>query len=190
MKTIFRFLRTTITGGVLFLLPTVLLIILLNKARQILAKLSAPLTDRMPEIVLGLDGSNLAVIAILIFICFLSGLLFRSARVQLWITSLEEHLLVYVPGYSLLKSVAAESLGTDDAHNMTTVLVADGEKWNIGFLVEENTEKCTVFIPESPRHDSGEVKIVSSELVKKVNVTSARAVRTLKTYGKGALEWK
>src|SRR5205085_5904096 len=140
----FAFLRTTLTGGILFLLPVILLIIILGKAYDILHKLAAPLNKRMPELILGLDGSNLLTIFLVILVCFLGGLLFRSATVQRGISGLEENVLVYLPGYFMLKSIAADAVGSDSAHDMTTVLVKDDETWNIGFLVEENDKHCTV----------------------------------------------
>lgn len=43
MNPILKFIRATLTGGILFLLPIVLLIILFNKAREIFHVLSTPL---------------------------------------------------------------------------------------------------------------------------------------------------
>ena len=187
MKSFFPFLRTTLTGGILFLLPVVLLIIILGKAYDILRKLAAPLNERMPELIPGFDGSNLLAILLIVLICFFGGLLFRSATIQRGIKGLEENVLAYLPGYFMLKSIAADAVGNESAHEMTTVLVKDDETWNIGFLVEENEKYCTVFIPEAPRHDSGEVKIVPVAWVKKVNVGANKAALSLKRYGKGAL---
>lgn len=189
MKTFRHFLRTTLTGGILFLLPVVLVLILLNKARLLLLKFSAPLTEKMPDLIFGLDGSNLAAIVLLVLICFISGLVFRSPLTRKGIDALEEHVLSYLPGYAMLKSITTDALNDTREHNMTTVLVSDGDSWKIGFLVEENAAHCTVFIPDAPRHDAGEVKIVPSLQVKKVNVTTSKAARSLQRYGKGSLDW-
>lgn len=85
MKSFLSFIRTTITGGILFLLPVVLLIMIFAKALEILHKISAPLSEKLPVIIFGLDGSNLVAIALLILICFLSDLLFRSNLVKILI---------------------------------------------------------------------------------------------------------
>ena len=189
MTSLFHFLRTTITGGILFMLPTVLVIIIVNKARLILMTISAPLAKRMPELIMGLDGSNLLAIGLLIVICFVSGLFFRSLRVRKAVRGLEDGVLSYLPGYQLLKSIAADAIGYTTENIMATVLVSDGETWNVGFLVEENKEFCTVFLPEAPRHDSGEVKIVPAAWVRKTGVTTNKAARSLKMYGKGVIGW-
>lgn len=189
MNSLNKFVLTTLTGGILFLLPAALVIILFNKAYQILLKISTPLQDRMPEIILGLDGSNLVALLLLVIICFFSGLIFRSAWVRNNIHRLEDGLLSYVPGYTLIKSIVSDAIGENQETSMTTVLVRDGDMWNIGFLVEQVGDLCTVFIPEAPRYDSGEVKIVPSELVKRTGITTNRASRSLKQYGKGASSW-
>lgn len=189
MKSILHFFRATLTGGILFLLPMVLLIMMLDKAHIILLKISSPLAEELPELIFGLDGSNLLAVLLLIIVCFISGLFFRSSRVRRWVGRLEENVLSYVPGYAMVKSITTDAIGDTTEHNMTTVLVRDGDTWNIGFLVEEDGGFCTVFIPEAPRHDSGEIKIVPAAWVKKIDVSSNKAARSLQRYGKGAVHW-
>ena len=189
MKSPIRFLRTTLTGGIIFLLPVTILIIVLKKAFDLLAQISAPLARKLPDGFLGFDGSKLIGVLLLVFICFISGLAFRSEGIKRWVGKLEENVLSLLPGYTLLKSIAADAVGEKIERSLLPVLVEDGDSWNIGFLVEEGEGLCTVFFPEAPRHDSGEVKIVPSNIVKRVDVPANLAARSLKSYGKGALKW-
>jgi uncharacterized membrane protein len=190
MKSIIKFLRATLAGGILFLLPIVLLIIIFNKARLTMLKISAPLAKKMPDVLLfGLDGSNLLAIFLLIMICFISGLIFRAAIMRRLIKKLEENLLSYFPGYAMLKSITSDTLGRVDENNMKTILVQDGDAWCIGFLVEEDAGFATVFLPGAPNPNSGDVKIVPTSSVKKVNVPTHSAANTLKSFGKGANAW-
>lgn len=191
MKSILQFVRATLTGGILFLLPLVLLMGILNKAHEIFLKISKPLAERLPNIIGGFDLHNLIAILILVTVCFICGLLFRHKLTKRWIGNLEENLLSYLPGYTLLKSIVAGAVGEEIEHGLSTVMLynQDEEAWVIGFLVEEGDGLCTVFIPEAPRHDSGEVKIVPAANVKKVKVSSYKAAKSLKSYGKGAIQW-
>jgi hypothetical protein len=59
----------------------------------------------------------------------------------------------------------------------------------MGFLVEEVEGSCTVFIPEMPKMDSGDAKIVPSSQVKRVNVPNNLAALSYRNYGKGAISW-
>ncbi|MEJ1239737.1 DUF502 domain-containing protein [Chryseolinea sp. T2] len=189
MKPVLHFLRTTITGGILFLIPVVISIIILNRAKLIMLRLSKPLTDRLPDIILGLDGSNILAIVLLILVCFVAGLIFHSKSIRRHIDWLEENVLAYLPGYTMIKSIAADVVGHGDAANLKTVLVKGEDGWSVGFLSEQDDKNSVVFIPEAPRHDSGELKIVPNEAVKIVNVPTGKAARYIQRYGKGTLAW-
>lgn len=189
MKPVLLFIRTTLTGGILFLLPVVLLIILLQKANAILEKLSGPLAEQFPDRILGFDGSALVTILLILLICFFSGLLFRSILIKKWIGTLEDSVLSNLPGYTLIKSITADAIGENTQEMMHPVLIQDGQAWNIAFLVEENEGLCTVFLPDAPRLDAGEVKIVPAAVVKKLNLSNTKVTKSLRAYGKGAISW-
>ena len=180
-------MRATLTGGVLFLLPSVLLIIFLSKAYAILAQLSEPLSKRLPESVFGLSGSILLTIGLLILICFLSGLVFRSVRVKKWVGKLENTLLINIPGYAMIKSITADTIGTKSEEMLQPITIRDGDTWNIGFLVEEDEKLCMVFIPDAPRYDAGEMRVVPSSTVHKLDITTKNFVKAIKTFGKGII---
>lgn len=189
MNAILSFVRTTFAGGILFLLPVALLLILLEKAGQIMHKLIVPLDPLLPDILLGFDGSRLVVLLSLIGISFVAGLLFLSPRVQQWVAVLEDQVMVNVPGYTLIKTLVSDTLGVHAHETLLPVLFSDGDTWKPAFLVEENDRLCTLFCPEAPKHDSGEVIIVSTDRVKKIPVPSTKLTKSLKVYGKGALAY-
>jgi len=99
------------------------------------------------------------------------------------------NLFVYIQGYVLLKSIAADTVGATEASALKPVIIKDGDAWKIGFLVEEKAGLCTVFVADAPRHDAGEVLIFPSELVKRINVPNNKVIQSLKNYGKGAIDW-
>lgn len=189
MKTIFKFIRATLTGGILFMLPVVLLIVFVNKAFQLLSKFSAPLAKVLPDFIFGMDGSILLSVLLLVLICFFSGLLFISPRIRRGIRSLEENVLSLLPGYALIKSIAADTVGEKVEEGLHAVMAQDGDAWLIGFLVEEGHGLCTIYFPGAPHPESGEVKILPSTLVKKLDIPANKVTRSLKGYGKGAVEW-
>jgi uncharacterized membrane protein len=189
MKSLVAFLRATISGGILFLLPIVLVIMMLGHAHQIMVKISGPLATLLPDRLFGLDGSMILAVILLILICFFAGLLIKSKKVKQQMSRLEDTLFVYIPGYLLLKSIAADTVGEKEASALKPVMVKDGDAWKIGFLVEEKAGLCTVFVADAPRHDAGEVLIFPSELVKLINVPNNKVIQSLKNYGKGAIDW-
>lgn len=190
MKSIKSFIRATLTGGVFLLLPLALLIVIMEKPFTLLLEISAPLAQLLPNRIFGLDGRLIVAGAVLILVCFVSGLLFLSPCIKKVIGRLEESVLIYVPGYSLIKSMAADFVGENLEDKMNPVLVQDGDALKIGFLVEEGEGLCTIFFPDAPRLDAGEVKIVPAAAVEKIDLPSTKVAQSLKNYGRGALYWR
>lgn len=189
MKSILRFIKTTITGGILFLLPVVLLIIIFTKAYTILHKLSAPISEKLPDLIFGLDGSNLIAILLLFIICFFSGLLFRSKFAKKWISKIEDDVLINLPGYALIKSITAGAIGEKSEDDMVPILIQEDDSWNLAFLVEKGEKFSTVFIPDAPRHDAGEVRIIPTERINKLDISAHKFTQCINAYGKGAVNW-
>lgn len=190
MKSVLSFIRTTLTGGVLFLLPVILIVFLLKKAFEFIAPIAAPFSRFLPDMFLGFDGSRLAAILLLVLLCFLGGLLFRSRRVQKWVQSLENNVLSYIPGYFLIKNVAADIVGSRDEHNMKPILVKEEDSYSIGFLVEEVDGWSTVWLPETPKQDSGNAIIIPSDKVIRLDTNTFQLRHSLKVYGKGVIQWR
>jgi len=170
------------------LLPSVLLIIFLSKAYAILATLSEPLSKRLPERVLSMDGSILLTITLIIIVCFLGGLVFRSVWVKKMVDKLENTLLINIPGYSMIKAITADAIGTKSEEQLEPITIRDGDTWNIGFLVEEDEKLCMVFIPDAPRYDAGEMRVVEASNVQKLDITTKNFIKAIKTFGKGIIQ--
>jgi uncharacterized membrane protein len=189
MKSFLSFIRSTLTGGILFLLPVVLLVLLFDKAHNLLLKVSTPFAEKLPERIFGFDGSYLLAVFLLIFICFMSGLLFRSSLVKVWIRKIEDNVLVNLPGYALIKSISAGAIGEQSEHEMSPILIHEDDSWSLAFLVEQGEIYSTVFIPDAPRHDAGEIKIIRSDRIQKLDISSNKFSQSIKTFGKGAIKW-
>jgi uncharacterized membrane protein len=189
MKSILSFVRTTIAGGILFLLPVILILIVLGKAYVILNGISAPLSRYLSKQVLGFDGHILISLVLLVMACFLSGLLFRTKTVKRWIIALEDKVLVFLPGYSMMKSITSDTIGNPKDAKLKPALIKDGEEWGLGFLVEEGKVMSTVFKPDAPRHDAGEIKLVPRESVRKLDIPLNVFSKSIKNFGKGAQTW-
>ena len=189
MKSILSFIRSTLTGGILFLLPVVLLVMLFDKAHGLLLKVSAPFAEKLPEIIFGFDGSNLLAVLLLIFICFISGLFFRSKLVKIWVRKIEDNVLVNLPGYAMIKSITTSSLGEQSDTDMSPILILEDDSRGLAFLVEKGETYSTVFIPDAPKYDAGEVKIIPSDRIQKLDINMHEFTQSIKSYGKGAIKW-
>lgn len=189
MKALLSFVRNTITGGILFLLPMILIIMLLVKAHELLSRLIEPISRMLPASFLGFDGSRVLALLLMVLICFISGLLFRSKAVKKRVRQLENNFLYLIPGYTLIKSITADAVGNQEENDLKPVLVEMEGILKIGFLAEEGDDLCVVFFPEPTKSDAGEVVIMPSSSVRRIDASTNKIAQCMKRFGKGILQY-
>jgi uncharacterized membrane protein len=180
-------LKRILKGIILFLLPVMLLLFVMQKAIAIVQQLILPIKEYLPaERILGIGLLTLISLLLILMICYFAGILAESKRVKLFITLLEDNLLVYIPGYTMMKSRASEAIGdTDD--EWRAVMIGDGDEWKLGIEVDQQPDGyCTVFFPEPPDAKSGEMKLIHSSKLKKLDMSVSKLITIIKRYGHGA----
>ena len=112
MKKITEFLKTSLIGGLLVLLPLVLFYLLMDEIIELLIALATPIADLFPG---GLfDNLKLpGVIALILLVgtSFVFGLALRSANLRRFGSWLEETLLGKLPIYKAVKRLSHGLLG-------------------------------------------------------------------------------
>ena len=174
-------------GGLLFLAPFVVLLLILGKALQITRAVIDPIAEKIPvQSIIGLETPKFLTIFILISVCFLAGLVAQTRRSKKWVGWLESALLSNIPGYSFLKSLGEEVAGAKAARSNEPILARFDDNWQIGFLVERIPEgRVVVFIPNAPSPWSGGVYIIEEDRVKPLQVPSTATLKTLQKLGEG-----
>ena len=149
MTRILKILRTTLVGGLLFLVPIIVLVFVFGKALAIARRLVDPLAERLPvHSVIGLRTSMLLAVAIIVLFCFLAGVLARSALARKLVRSLEKAVLADVPGYELLKGMGESMLGVEKQTEHQVMLARIEDAWQSAFLVERlEGGHVAVFVP-------------------------------------------
>jgi uncharacterized membrane protein len=188
MKSILQFLITTLLGGLLFLVPIVVLVFVLGKALDIAHKLLDPLVARMPvESIVGLRMPMLMAISLILLFCFIAGLLARRARAQKIIRRLEAAILSNIPGYDILKSTSESILRAENQEGNPVVLVRFDDGCQIGLKIEElDNGLIAVFIPDAPRPQSGSVFFMTTDRVIPAGIPITSALKCLKNLGGGS----
>ena len=83
-----EFLKATMAGGLLFLLPVVLILIVLKHAMQLAVKVAKPVSNLLPvESVIGLRGETVLAVLVLILVSLAAGLVARTnagRRIMRW----------------------------------------------------------------------------------------------------------
>jgi uncharacterized membrane protein len=190
MKNIYKIVKDIIIGGVLFFIPLIILIVILQKALQIAAILVAPIIKLLNVThIFGIGVEILISIVTILFVLYLAGLLARTNKAKSTVAKLEDALLSKVPGYDMIKSTGASFVGFEQSTSYKTVLARIEDAWQYGFLVEEiEGEQYVVYIPGAPNTMSGSVYILEKNRIKKTNIPLSAAMKSLRGLGKGSNE--
>jgi uncharacterized membrane protein len=186
----FRFLKTTVLGGALFLVPIVIFIAVIGKAIQLTDKVAAPIARLLPvESIAGLAVVELIALAILVVFCFLAGLAARTVRARKLVESLEANVLDRIPAYALMKAKTGSMLSPDDTRDMQPVLIQFDDSWQIGYEVEKiDGVRSLVFLPGAPDPWSGSVCAVTSDRISPLQINIKEVAALMKRLGKGSTE--
>ena len=190
MKKIFDFVKTMVIGGVLFFIPLIILIVILQKAFQISAALVMPIIKLLNVThIFGIGVEIIVAIAIILFILYLGGLISKTSRAKKPVKKIEDALLSKVPGYDMIKNMGESFVGFEGNTSISTVLARIEDAWQYGFLIEEiEGEQYAVYVPGAPNPMSGSVYILEKDRIKKTNIPLQAAMKSLRGLGIGSNE--
>ena len=184
----FHVFRTTLVGGLLFLVPVVVLMIVINKALQVARILVGPLAALIHvENVAGVALAKLLAIAALILFCFVTGLFAKTTLAKKIVSWIETSLLSNLPGYSLIKGMGETIAGVDKENTHEPVLAYIEEAWQIAFLVERmDGGHVAVFVPGAPSPWSGSLFFMTEDRIRPLDIPLASALNCVRRIGVGA----
>lgn len=185
-----QFIKTTILGGIIFLIPIVLFIAIFGKAIKITGKLAIPIAGLMGfDAFAGMVVSEIVAVAILVLICFLAGMAAKTPFANKMMRSLEAGILEKIPVYGFLKAKITSVLSPEEAEKTRSVLVRFDDSWKLAFEIERlDGGNVVIFLPGAPDPWAGEVCVVNEDRVTKLNLTVKSTVQLLKRLGKGSCE--
>jgi uncharacterized membrane protein len=192
MRTLLVFVKTTLVGGLLFLVPIVLLLVIVEKALAVVAKLIQPLAGHFPNTpVLGLTAITLAASVTLLLVSFAAGLVATTEMGRSLVAWIERVFLSRMPGYLMFRSAVgdmSENLETlHGRQDHQAVLVPMGEMWQLGFVVDDTAPKfVAVFVPGAPSALSGNVCFIERERLRPSGLSIHEAGGILKRIGIGS----
>jgi uncharacterized membrane protein len=185
MKRLLNFARTTLVGGILFLVPIVVLVVILDKALSIVHRLTDPLAARFP--VAASHTPVLLASGLLIVLCFVLGLLALTRPARAGVNWLERTILSKIPGYVFLKGAGGSALGQEERAPYPLLLVRTRDAWQFGFLIERlEGGHLAVYVPGAPNPLSGSVFFMSPERVRPSDIPVASALKCLRQLGAGS----
>lgn len=181
------FLKATIAGGLLFLLPLILVVLLFSHALRLAGKVAHPVSEFLTlDKVVGPAGEEGLAVLMLVLISVAAGFIARTALGRNLMRWSENSFLGSLPQYRLVKSV--EGLAQiENAEDLEPALVNVEDGWQIGYQLEPLQKgRVTVFLPQAPTPMSGNVMYLPAERVRLLSITMVEAISIVKRMGTGS----
>jgi uncharacterized membrane protein len=185
---VFQFFKMTVLGGIIFLIPVLILVAVIGKALELTNRLAAPLAKLLPvDSVADLAITQLLTVLILVMICFFAGLAAKTAYARKLVRSLESNFLDRIPAYTLIKTKAQTLFsGQDTVEGMQPVMVRFDDSWQVAFVIETlENDRTVLFLPGAPDPWSGAVCIVATERTMPLDIKSKSVTDLMKRLGMG-----
>jgi uncharacterized membrane protein len=184
------FIQTSVIGGFAVILPVTLFAFILKWLFKVATGIIRPLTN------LVIARSNMQtifadtiVIALILLACFLVGIVVKTKLGRFIQKNLEEHILKFAPGYSIIKQTVMQFLGKEKFPFSSVVLVRAYENDTLmtGFVTDEHPDgHYSVFVPSAPNPTTGFVFHLKRDYVHPVNVPAEEAIRSVISCGAGS----
>lgn len=190
MNGLVRFLKTTAIGGIIFLVPVIIVIAIVGKALEIMKKVAEPLSALMPVDAVGeIVFVNVIAVVLVVLICLLAGLAARTVIAGKLVRILESNILSHIPAYAFVKGMTTSLAGAEKSKEMTAVLARFDEYSQIAFEIERlEGGNVVVYLPGAPNPWSGSVCIMTEDRIQRIDATMISAIKNIKYLGRGSGE--
>lgn len=190
MKKFNEFFKTSIIGGIIVILPIVILFIVFSWLFKLVSGLIRPVTGILSRFleIHPLFVDFLAIVLIL-WACFFVGFFVRTRFGKFLHDLIERHVLKIAPGYNMIKETILQLTGAKRAPFSTVVLaqIFENKTMVTAFLLDEHEDgTMTIFVPTAPNPTSGFIYHLNTKFVHPVNVTVEEAMRTIIGCGSGS----
>jgi len=182
--------KSTIVGGLIFLIPLAIVIAALGQVFMFMAKVAEPISALIPiESIAGIAFVNIATLIGTLALCFFAGLVARSAFGGKISEAVESKIYTLFPRYAFVKSMTTALAGEQDSQTLKPVLAKFDDVTQIAFEVERNEKGLvTLYLPGSPDPWSGSLVHMTEDRVDPLDVDFATVIKELRTVGRGASE--
>lgn len=187
------FVKATLIGGAVFLLPVGVVIVVFGKLLALSLGVARVLHDKLFPGYASNVVPLLIAIAILVLIALMAGLFARTRGGQRVFVWLEGAVLARLPVYTLLRQVVHDMSGGAERlsgqADLRVVNVQFDDHAQLGFVVGEKPGKgIVVFLPGAPSALSGSVVIVDIERVTETTFSPQSVLGAMRRLGAGLLE--
>ena len=186
MKKFGEFVVSSFVGGLLFVVPIYLAILLLLKAMQSVVAFVKPFATLLPE---WFPAEHTLSLLLVLIVCFLIGVAVRTPAGRAIRERIEKSLFERIPGYALFRSLTQRLAGKDEESAWKPALAEIEDALVPAFIIEELEDgRFTVFVPSVPTPFAGAVYVLSRERVHPLDIPFTQALQSVSRWGSGSKE--
>jgi uncharacterized membrane protein len=184
------FIRTSILGGTVVVLPVAILAFVFKWIFGFTTDLIQPLTNvvlkrlPVPEI-----SADIFVVVLIVLACFLIGVIVKTRLGGFLYHHIENKLLKVAPGYSLIKETVMQILGskTSPFSSVALARIFGNDTLVSAFITDRHSDgSYTLFVPTGPNPTSGNIFHLKGEYVYPVKVPVEEVMRSIISCGAGS----
>ena len=185
-----NFVKATLLGGIMVLLPVVLTYFFLRWFVNLVTGLIHPLTRLLVEQShIQKTIADILVVVIIVLVCFLVGVLIKTRLGIFFHGQIEKKILKIAPGYSLFRETIKQFLGQKRAPFSSVALVRAFENSTMmtAFITDRHPDgSFTVFVPSGLNPTSGMIYHLQKEFVHPIEVSVESTMRSIIGCGAGS----
>ena len=185
MKDKLKKIRGTIISGIILFIPVFVLIAIFEKVYNALSGFGKNLAALLEiDSIIGVSAVPILTTILLLLVFYVSGVLVRFAFITKAREWIENSILTYIPNYSKYKAKMLLKLQPVIDERQPALVDINGNLKPC-LIVNSDDSKSVIFLPSSPDTDNGEVIIVDTNKVKKIDMSVKEFKQALLLSGKG-----
>ncbi|MHA3789018.1 hypothetical protein ACX0HA_12455 [Flavobacterium hauense] len=176
--------RSVMLGGLFLIIPLVVIIIIGTHAIEILSPLGKSIGHRIGvSTIFGKATLTIITLMLLLFFCYLAGLLLRIGLVSAWGDKVEEKIFLFFPQLQIIKYRIA---GESSMKSVWTPILLKEENYYVLVFVTSSLDQpvWSIYVPESPKLDSGEIRYMKKEDCVYESISMKQAMDAVISFGK------
>lgn len=190
MSKIKAFIKTTIIGGVIVVLPLAIFIYLIKWLIDMICSMIDPLSNVIADN-LGIADyiADITVVLLIVLVVFLLGVALKTKSGVFMHRFVEERILKSAPGYSVIRESIVQILGNERPafSQVAFVDIFNNDTLMTAFITDIHPNGYySVFVPTGPNPMSGNIYHLDKEHVHPVNTPVSEAMRSIISCGAGS----
>ena len=183
------FVKTSLIGGIIVILPTVIFLFFFKWLFRLVTDIIQPLTNlvvirsNIKEIV-----AHILVLAIIAIGCFGIGVFVKTRLGKYIQEKLENRISKIAPGYGTIKEIVMQLIGKKfPFSSVALVRIFENDTMVTAFITDSHPDgSYTIIVPTAPNPTSGFIYHVKGEYVHHVDIPVEEVMRSVITCGAGS----